>query len=375
MKIKELLFESRPPRIMIVGRRGAGKSSLINAIFGEKVADTGAVLSKTGTAEWRVYSGPHGEMHILDTRGIGDRSKPEFANFEESIDEIKNEITKECPDAILFLCKAKEVDAHINEDIACVKKIVICADKEHKYRPPIVAIVTQVDELDPKRVEPPYENVEKQANINVAVNAIQDALHCSELQSIEVIPVSAYAEYDENGKRTYDNYWNIDTLVEYLVGKLPTTAQCQMARIAAMNQVQTKIARILIGSTATVCGAIAATPIPVADVIPITAAQIGMVIGIAYIAGQELSKDNALIFLGALGANVGTGLAFREAARALIKFIFPGGGLLISAGIATAGTFAIGEAAIKYFIEGLSIEEVKQTFQRSKKDHTEPVTQ
>ncbi|HEX2999600.1 MAG TPA: DUF697 domain-containing protein, partial [Armatimonadota bacterium] len=243
--------------------------------------------------------------------------------------------------------------------------------KKHDYRLPMVAVVTQVDELDPKRVDAPYDDETKQAHIATAVAALESALSAAEMPSLKVIPVSEYAEYDGTGHRVYDNYWNIDTLVEYLVTVLPTTAQCQMARIAAIKRVQTGIARKLIASTATVNSAIAATPIPVADAIPITTAQLGMIIGIGYIAGHELSKENATKFLGALGANVGVGLVFRETARALVKFVFPGAGLLISAGVAAAGTWAIGEAAIKYFIEGVSIDDVKQAFGKRKEERGE----
>ena len=39
--LQELIMQSRPPKIMIIGRRGAGKSSLINAFFNEEVAAVG----------------------------------------------------------------------------------------------------------------------------------------------------------------------------------------------------------------------------------------------------------------------------------------------------------------------------------------------
>jgi len=162
LKVKEIIMDNRPPRIMIIGRRGAGKSSLINAIFRTRVAETGSVLSKTGKAEWHTFENTKGAMRILDTRGIGDRTKPESANFEHAIDEIKEETSKECPDAILFLCKAKEVDAHIAEDLHNVVSIRSFVAKIHKYDLPVAAAVTQVDELDPKRVEPPYNSLEKQ---------------------------------------------------------------------------------------------------------------------------------------------------------------------------------------------------------------------
>ncbi|MFL6200307.1 MAG: hypothetical protein ACJ76J_14090 [Thermoanaerobaculia bacterium] len=41
-------------------------------------------------------------------------------------------------------------------------------------------------------------------------------------------------------------------------------------------------------------------------------------------------------------------------------------GKLLSAGVAGAGTWGIGEAAIAYFIENRSIEEAKERFRRRK---------
>lgn len=366
-QIKELVMDSRPPRILIVGRRGAGKSSLINSIFNDRVADVGSVLSETGEARWHEFQNAKGALRILDTRGLGDRTKPESANFQTAIEEIRDAVSRECPDAVLFLCKAKEVDAHIAEDLRNLMEIRSFVKTVHKYELPLVAAVTQVDELDPKKVDPPFNHPKKQANIHIAVQAIEDACREAGMDSIKTLPVCAYAEYDE-GQLMDSTYWNIDLLVEFLIGVLPKSAQMQMARISSIRQVQKRMARMLIGSTATICAGIAAVPIPVADLIPITGAQIVMISGIGYLAGREVSKDNAKEFLAALGLNLGAGYMLREAARALIKFVFPGGGSVISAGVAFAGTWAIGEAAAAYFIEGKSIEDVKRVFNETRKE-------
>lgn len=356
--LKELVMEQRPPRFMVVGRRGAGKSSLLNAIFGEKVAAVGSVTSTTGESMWYTWKTSRGQIELLDTRGLGDNTKPESANFKDAIDDINVAVNTVFPDALLFLCKAKEVDSRIADDLLNVNTIINHIKSKHAYAPPVVGIVTQVDELDPlSDSEPPFQK--KSKNIAESVQTLEAAFKSKEIDLMQIIPTSSYAEYDETGKQIFTKFWNIDKLVEYIIDHIPREAQIQFARMSAIKSAQEKSCRVLIHSTATICAGIAAIPIPVADIIPITSAQVGLIISIGYVSGRSLTLGNARDFMAAAGLNVGGAFALREAARALVKFVFPGGGLVISAGVAYAGTWAIGEAAIAYFVQGKNIDQVK----------------
>lgn len=369
--IREIMMKSRPPKIMIIGRRGAGKSSLVNAIFGEKVAEIGSVTAQTSQGKWYRYQNTRGKIDLLDTRGLGDRSRPEAAQFNNALDEIKNALRSDCPDILIFLIKAKEVDGRIKEDLQNVKNLLDFVKNHHGYQMPVIALVTQVDELDPIDVnQPPYDDSEKQHNIQKALKAVQDSFDAEGLKMMHVLPVSAYARYREE-ECVNQRYWNIDQLIHYLIEILPKKAQLELARLSQVTGVQKKIARLVIASSASICAGLAALPLPVADIIPITAAQVGMITSIGYIAGRELNAKAATEFLTALGVNVGVGFAFREVSRALAKFIFPGGGTLISSGIAFAATWAIGESAIVYFIDGVSLEQAIKTYQNEKEKRSE----
>jgi uncharacterized protein len=62
----------------------------------------------------------------------------------------------------------------------------------------------------------------------------------------------------------------------------------------------------------------------------------------------------------------------REAVRALLKVVAPGGGTVISATIAFTGTMGIGAAARAYFIRGVSIHDAKRALRRKKKETPPP---
>ena len=68
-------------------------------------------------------------------------------------------------------------------------------------------------------------------------------------------------------------------------------------------------------------------------------------------------------FVGALGLNIGAGILFREGARAIIKIV-PIWGNAVSGMVAGAGAYAVGRAAIAYFVEDIPISETKKLFQR-----------
>ncbi|HYO73438.1 MAG TPA: GTPase [Archangium sp.] len=57
--LRALLLEQRLPNLILVGRRGAGKSSLINAFFGAHVAEVGHVKAQTGQGRCAAQLRPH----------------------------------------------------------------------------------------------------------------------------------------------------------------------------------------------------------------------------------------------------------------------------------------------------------------------------
>jgi len=156
-----------------------------------------------------------------------------------------------------------------------------------------------------------------------------------------------------------------------LAQELPNVARVEMIRISRDRQAQTQVAQTLVKSTSAICTAVGAQPIPLADLPILTTLQLVMVSGIMYIAGRERSLRAATEFVGALGVNVGAGMVLREGARAILKF-FPGWGNMVCGMVAGAGTYALGKAAIVYFLEGVSLKDARRIYVRSRKKRPEP---
>src|SRR5699024_5340808 len=148
----------------------------------------------------------------------------------------------------------------------------------------------------------------------------------------------------------------------YLITELPKEAQVIIAKLSKVKAVQKKLARNVGKSVMTVTGVVGAAPIPVADMPVITGLQLSMVGTIAMISGRKMNQKTIDQGLGAMGGNGGSGMALRTISRQLVK-IFPGAGSGISRTIASAGTYAVCEAAITFFIDKKSEEDAKRVYE------------
>lgn len=370
IELKELTVEAREPRIALVGRRGAGKSSLINALFGAERQAVSSVQAGTGRGKWLWYpSNEEQKIRLLDSRGLGESERPLEASDEYSaMEQLKKEVQVEQPDVFLFLIKAKETDARVEEDLRELNEIRAFIRQVHNYDVPVICVVTQVDELDPPYYKelPLDGHPEKAKNMKKATSLMEKRFKEHNIPLITTIPVCTYADFNEDGHIVYDMRWNVDKLAIYLVDILPNDAKLKTAKAAKAVPAKKKAAQKIIATMSGMAVIIGIEPIPFADMPLLTALQAIMIMAIAYISGREISRATAGEFIGALGVNFGVAFVVREGVRSAAKMI-PAAGNVLSGAVAGGVTYGIGQAGIAYYIEGKDLKKAKQAFEREKK--------
>ena len=368
---RSILLDQRSPALVLVGRRGAGKSSLLNALFGAKVADVGHVTAQTGRGRWFDFENDAGALSILDTRGVQEGAAPAEADDAATpVESIALELRKKAPDAVLLLVRASDVDAAIDGDLDALEVVLSDVERAHRFRPPILAVVTCCDLLEPKLTKlhdaatQPVEDLdEKLAHVDEAERALVKKLRARAALAphhTATVAISSYMSWREDGTLRADERWHIDALSEELFKLLPNAGRGMFVRIARMRGLQEQLADTLTKAVAAACAAVGAVPIPMLDIIPITTLQATLVAGIAWISGRKLDMKGASEFLAAMGVNVGAAFVFRAAFRAAAKGLAPPVGAVLGAGVAFTGTMALGAAARAYFIRGESLDEAKK---------------
>ena len=368
----------RPPRFVLVGRTGVGKSSLINAMCGRYLAKTSDVVVGTNLAKEYSYKSLGKTLfEIIDTRGLAESR--ETGQKLSSEDQLHQTIRDFQPDAILFLSRCKE-RAHLKEDAEFLSHIA----NVNETKVPIIAILTQSDEMEPPREKDPKQYPPRRLeNIAKAKEEFEKILDDQNVKSLAVLPVSTYIEWNqepttlepdrwEELRIKFDGRYNINGLIDLLEENIHIRASITLMLATRVDQVSRKISEKFTKIFAGAASGVGLIPIPIADYPILLALQVVLVMSIAYLAGRDMSYDTAAKFVVAIGALCAAGFAFRglaQQASKLLNLIVPGVGSVVSASIAGAATWGIGKAAISYFFDSSSAEEARNTGRRASDEY------
>uniref|UniRef100_B8HM65 GTP-binding protein HSR1-related n=1 Tax=Cyanothece sp. (strain PCC 7425 / ATCC 29141) TaxID=395961 RepID=B8HM65_CYAP4 len=200
----------QPVNLMLVGRTGAGKSSLINTLFVQPLAEVDLLPSTDRLQDYH-WSSPSGETLILwDTPGYEQVGRPELR--EEVLDHL------ETCDALLLVTPA--TDPALQMDLDFLQLV-----RTHAPDLPILVVVTQVDRLRPIREwQPPYNwqsgDRPKETAIRGAVEYRQ-----SRLDQVQTLLPLVTAD-PATGRRE----WGTTALAETLLTTLDPAKQFRLAR-------------------------------------------------------------------------------------------------------------------------------------------------
>ncbi len=305
--------------VAIVGPANAGKSTLYNQMIRAK-NNRAEVSALPGTTR-HSQQGDAGIFMIADTPG---------ADMAGTLGEAEKERA---------LQTAAEADV-----------LIILFDASHGVRQPEEELFSQLMALSKPAVVG-LNKIDLVWKERVAVR--KRAAEALDLATERIVPLSAKRG---NG---------IGELLQEVVHKEPGIAA---ALGIALPAYRWKLAQAVIARSASTAGAIALTPLPFVDFVPLAAVQVSMVLGIARIFAYRITIARARELIAALGLGALGRMLFYE----LSKFGGPPGWLL-SAGVAAGTTAGMGYAAAAWFERGekLSRDAVKRIARIISKDLVE----
>jgi len=382
-EIRSSLFHKRLPRIILVGARGSGKSTLINALLSGKQAELGHVKSQTGQGAWYTCKNRDDEpaIELFDTRGLQEASTPdEESSHQTPMQALTACLDQKQPDIILLLHNAKEVDANIDNTLELLREICRYITGKHQYVIPIVGLLTHCDQVDPKYVklhrqinQDRQEYAEKLKNIEDAESFFLSKItqFLPEKESLlKVMGICAYQKWDEQGTLLKDGRWHTERLSEYLIEQLPAEARVAYAQATRIQSLQVKLAEKWIWVFSGAAGV--ADTIPNLGSTPLVTIQTALVLSIAYLGGREISNETMMEFLQATGLQAGVAGNFLNKLLDAADLI-PSGKIplkmikiLVGGTLAGSATFAMGQAAVSLFLKDASAEDVKSMFQKNR---------
>ena len=196
---------SYEPRIGVMGKSGAGKSSLCNAIFRERVCDVSDVEACTREVKELTIKFNDHTLKLVDIPGVGENELRD-REYEELYRQLIPGL-----DVILWIIKGD--DRAFSSDEHFYKNVVKPAGGEAK----VLFVLNQVDKIEPFRE---WDSNSRQPSHSQRINIERKEDYLKERFGFTEHPVISVSA---------DERWNINALVEAMIRALPKYAKSGLA--------------------------------------------------------------------------------------------------------------------------------------------------
>ena len=326
-KLREARKDIGRFNIIVAGRTGVGKTTLIGAIFGKQVGNTLMGRPRTRGRIW--YPEQPGEADILrlcDTEGL------EMERYQETLDGLKREIEGRNASSDPF--------DHIHIAWLCIDEPSLTVQPGEEALVKLLSRegIPTIGVLTKAGMAPQFK--EKVAELLPGLNAVVRVRAAPIVIEGQAFPAMGLEE-----------------LLRVTQAAIPSAVE--MAWHVASRNLTAMLAKAdtTVRRAAAAAGAAGATPIPIADAAGVFGVQVGMIVAVSLQMGVKLKRSDmqamAMTLIGALGLTAGG----RFIAGQFVKLI-PGIGTV--AGSAITGTTA---AAITYGLGRAYIEYLRSFFQ------------
>ena len=322
--------------LAIFGKTGTGKSTLINAIFGEDVAATGSGRPVTTGLDYYVH--PNGILGLYDSRGFetGEAGDRILAALEE----------------IITASRAGEASAHIHVAWYTVRW------SDRRFEDHQAAFVRRLHELGV-----PVLFVLTQVPCNAAGQIHEEALEFARYVAGLGLPLAGDGRVFLTNARA-DTFLGtvVFGLQELLDATFDTIPEIAVAALSAAQQLdwgrKRHAAKKIIGASSASALATGATPIPFSDAAILVPLQIAMIARLTAAYGTSVPSAQLASLVGSLMLSSGATTAGRWMVSSLLRMV-PGGqpaAMVISGTVAASMTTAMGWAWVavleRYLVDG-----------------------
>ena len=328
-EIKENYSSLTTLNVVVIGKTGVGKSTLINRVFGENVAEVG--LGRPVTQSIRKLEKEGTPLAIYDTPGLELQGDHSAENLLEQVTNLINEGIQ---------------SEDVNQAIHCIWYCINTASS--RVEPTEMNFLRKLGE-NTKRCNVPVILVLTQAFSKKKTEKMVTALRKENLPVRQVVPVLAQ-DYEISEDYPKIKAFGIDKLVELMSELLPDTVRDTFIALQiASIDLKRKRARAAVTVAAGAAALTGASPIPFSDAAILVPTQVSMLAGITAIFGLPIEKAALTSIVSATIGTAGATVLGKTVVSNLIKMI-PGAGTIVGAAIsgttAAALTGALGEAYI-----------------------------